>query len=145
MKHETWLAAAKAISEDSKCVSMKVGCILVKCDRVIATGINGTPSGYTNCCDKFEGWSSDHREWSLKYEIHAELNALIHCTTSTKGSIAYITHSPCFNCLKHLAGAGVVEIHFIEKYRRMTELELVELIEFCTVMNIKLVHYPEDA
>jgi|TARA_R110000850_G_scaffold240302_1_gene364933 dCMP deaminase len=142
--HETWLGVAKQISNDSKCVSMKVGCVLVHDGHVISTGVNGTPSGYTNCCDKFKERCPEHHEWSLKHEIHAELNSIIHRKGSLKkGTIAYVTHSPCFNCLKHLAASFVSEIHFIELYYRMTNAELQEIVDFCIEMNIKLVHYPD--
>ena len=102
-----YLDVAEAIAKRSKCVSLQVGCVLVKDDQIISTGINGTPETYINCKTKFEGCSSEHikqhhHEWSSKYEIHAEMNAIVRAGQSVKGAVAYCTHSPCFNCTKHL-------------------------------------------
>lgn len=140
MKHTTWIKIAHAIAEDSKCVSMKVGTVLVKNGHQLSTGINGTPKGYTNCCDKFESRCDEHHTWSLKYEIHSELSALIYSQVDVGGSTAYVTHSPCFNCLKHLIAAGIVSIYFVEKYHRMSEEEFREIVDFCDEMGVELTH-----
>jgi dCMP deaminase len=140
MKHQTWLNIAHAIAEDSKCVSLKVGTVLVRDGHQVSSGINGTPKGYINCNEKFEGRCSEHHEWSLKYEIHSELSALIYSQVDVRGSTAYVTHSPCFNCTKHLIAAGIVGIYFVEKYHRMTEEEFQEIIDFCDTMGVELIH-----
>ncbi len=139
MKHSTWLAMAKNVALESKCVSLHVGTVLVKDGHIISSGINGTPKGYINCCDKFTGRCEEHREWSQKYEVHSELSALIYCPVETKGSIAYVSHSPCFNCCKHLAAAGIKSIYFETKYHRFTKEEFQEIVDFCKLMNIGLV------
>lgn len=137
MKDNTWMDVATAISKDSKCVSMVVGCVLVKDGHIISTGVNGTPKEYTNCCDKFSSRCPEHSEWSAKYEIHAEMNSIIHCPVSTYGSTAFVTHSPCFNCCKHLAAAGVKAIYYKERYYRMSDDEFFEVVDFCKDMKIK--------
>jgi len=53
MKNELFVKIILALKDCSKCVSRKVGAILVKDGRVISTGYNGTLSGAPNCCDKF--------------------------------------------------------------------------------------------
>lgn len=127
-KGNYYLDLAEAVAKRSHCVSMSVGCVLVKDDHIISTGINGTPSGYKNCSEHFPNGKDDtHHEWSQKFEIHSEMNALLRCETSTKGATAYITHSPCFNCMKHMVAAGVKKIVYRESYYRMTTKELLEL------------------
>ena len=138
MKDKTFLKIAAVIAEDSKCVSLKVGCVLVLDGHIISTGINGTPKGFTNCCDKFDERGEEHSAWSEKFEIHAEMSSLIYCPVDTKGSTAYITHAPCFNCCKHLVAAGVKEIHYTEKYYRMPEEGLREITEFCKSMEVHI-------
>jgi len=75
-----FLKAAYLLGQESKCVSRQVGCIIAKDDRIISTGINGTPPGFINCHDKFPYYDSSllreqHHCWSKIYEIHAEMRS----------------------------------------------------------------------
>ena len=48
-----------------------------------------------------------HHHWSLRHEIHAELNAVIwaaRCGTAIEGATAYVTHSPCDPVYQEPAG-----------------------------------------
>lgn len=125
-EHKIYLSITKSISELSKCEKVKVGCLIVKDGRIISTGINGTPTGHINCCDKFNKTErpdeliNNHSEWSIKHEIHAEMNAILFATRNgiqiPKNSILYCTHEPCDNCLKHIVALGINEIYFIHSY-----------------------------
>ena len=143
MKHSTFLKVAQAVASESKCVSLSVGAVLVKDGHIISTGYNGTPKGYMNC-NEHVGIAipkEDHTAWSQKFEIHAEMNAILHCPVSTQGAVIYVTDSPCFNCAKHLIAAGVKEIYFGQIYHRYhTTLknEWQEVIDFCDEMGVKL-------
>lgn len=140
-KEQYYLEIAQTVAKRSKCVSLNVGAILVKDDRIISTGINGTPRGYTNCCDRFHAGdrTSQHSEWSQKFEIHAEMNCIIQCPTDTRGSSMFCTHSPCHNCLKHMIAAGVESCIFIERYWRMTDDQWFELHNFALENNFELI------
>lgn len=99
-------------SERSPCSRLKVGCILVKENRIISQGYNGFISGHP------------HNSVIInKHEIatiHAEQNAIIDCAkrgVNCENSIAYITHFPCVNCLKFLVQAGIKEIYYINDYK----------------------------
>ena len=74
MSDTVYMEMAHSLAKLSKCVRLQVGCLLVKDGRVLSTGVNGTPSGYTNCN---EAEYEEHHAWSLRHEIHAELNAVI--------------------------------------------------------------------
>lgn len=142
MKDITFLNLAKEVATSSKCISLQVGCVLAFEGEVISTGYNGTNSGHINCCDGFKkGLFSrkEHSEWSKKWETHSELNALLRCKTSTKGATAYITQSPCFNCVKHLVTAGIKSIYFLEKYRRLSSEDFKEIVDYCQEMAIGLI------
>ena len=68
-----------SLSSESKCVSKKVGALIVKDMRIISTGYNGTLSGCKNCNDIFDETNfnrDEHHNWSIKNEIHAEQNAI---------------------------------------------------------------------
>lgn len=114
---------------------MQVGCVLVRDDQIISTGINGTPKNYRNCEQHFCGCSEEyikkhHHEWSNKYEIHAEMNAVLRAERSVKGAVAYCTHSPCFNCTKHLLAAGIKDIYYRTRYHRLTDEDLKDILSY---------------
>ncbi len=142
MKHSTWLKIASVVADESKCISHKVGCVIVKNDRVLSTGYNGTPAKQINCCDAnahlvgsegFQDWVSDeakveHHEWSNLHEIHAEMNALLYSSPiERQGATLYSTLQPCYTCSKLIAGSGITRVIFEKSYPR-TPPEAINLL-----------------
>ncbi len=111
---------AHELASASKCVSKQVGAVIVKDGRILSTGYNGTPSGYTNCCDYWDGeYTSEHHEWSKTYEIHAEMNAIIWAARegiSIKGATIYVTLEPCSDCSKNIIASGIKRIVYNKAY-----------------------------
>ncbi len=111
---------AKEISKASKCVSKQVGAVIVKDGRILSTGYNGTPPGFTNCSDYWEGaYTKEHHEWSKTYEIHAEMNAIIWAARkgiSIEGATIYVTLEPCSECSKNLIASGIKRIVYDKAY-----------------------------
>lgn len=131
----------EALSQESKCVSLKVGAILVKDGRIISTGINGTPTGFINCCSKFTERCDEHTTWSLVHEIHAEMNCILFAAKngiSTNNTIMYVTHEPCQQCLKNLAQSGVVKVYYKYKYYNETLAQKEEKGLFLSKLNLIL-------
>tara|TARA_R100001594_G_scaffold1048_1_gene4332 strand:+ start:2498 stop:2992 length:495 start_codon:yes stop_codon:yes gene_type:complete len=144
MRHETFMAVAHAVSQESKCVRLQVGSVLVKDGHIISSGYNGTAKGMPNCNEVvgIEIPIEDHHCWSQKHEIHSEMNCLLYCPVSTQGTTIYVTDSPCFNCTKHLIAAGVKEIYFdrmYDRYHRELKDEWQEVLDTCTEAGVKLV------
>jgi dCMP deaminase len=125
--HNIFLGITEIIAKGSHCVSKKVGALIVKNKRIISTGINGTPSGLKNCDDVFVGSTyslEEHHEWSLKNELHAEINALMITAKegiAVKDSDMYIIYSPCTNCCKSIIAAGIKNIFFRYVYEKDTD------------------------
>jgi dCMP deaminase len=144
-KHNKFLNIAEEIAKDSKCVQLHVGAVLVKDQRIISTGYNGTPSKFKNCSDMFLEYNElvdreNHHKFSEQYEIHAELNAIIYAAISgisIKDCDIYITHQPCMNCLKMLCGAGVKHIYYRYPYDKSKIDELT--LDMLNTLNIKLI------
>ena len=115
------MKTALLLSQESKCVSKKVGAIIVKEGRIISIGYNGTPAGYENCSDHF---NSDfdreaHHEWSNSHEIHAEMSCLLYAAKngiSIDNSVIYVTLQPCQHCLKNLIQSGITRIYYLFSY-----------------------------
>jgi len=120
LSDENFINIAQEISTASKCVSKQVGAVIVKDGRILSTGYNGTPAGYINCREHWDGeYTSEHHEWSKTYEIHAEMNAIIWAARkgiSVEGSTIYVTLEPCSECSKNIIASGVVRIVYLKAY-----------------------------
>lgn len=106
---EYGIAMAKTIASKSKDPSSKVGCYITDSDHCpVSMGYNGHIKGAS------EELLSYERPTKYFTIIHAEMNALVHARRSLKNCIAYVTHGPCENCLKHLVQAGVTKIIYAD-------------------------------
>lgn len=139
MKDKTFLKVADVISEESKCVSYSVACVIVRDDRIVSIGYNGTPAGYLNCNDVHVHRGDEHSAWSQRYEIHAEMNALLYAAKngiSVDGATMYCTLQPCWQCTKNLIQAGIERVVYSQKYERLEE-EDQKLQEFLSDNGVK--------
>ncbi len=120
---EYFLSIAKLVSKRSTCLRRKVGALLVKDKRILATGYNGAPSGIKHCeergClrEKLKVPSGERHE--LCYGLHAEQNAFLQAALhgiSVEGAKIYATTQPCIICAKMFINAGVKEIVIAGRY-----------------------------
>ncbi|MCL6471251.1 MAG: cytidine/deoxycytidylate deaminase family protein [Firmicutes bacterium] len=120
---EYFLSITRQVSERSTCLRRKVGALLVREKRILATGYNGAPSGIRHCYEvgclrEDQGIASGERH-ELCRGLHAEQNALIQAAVhgvAVKGASIYCTHQPCVLCAKMLINAGIKEILYAEGY-----------------------------
>ena len=123
---QSYIQIANIIAKRSKCVGAQVGAIIVKEDRILSTGYNGTPQGHRNCNDVWENKKHpDHYEWSKVYEIHAEQNAIIWAARkgiSIEGSDMYTTMRPCTQCTKLIIASGIKRIYYGRDYNKETHM-----------------------
>ena len=129
---EYFMAIVDDVSTRSTCCRRKVGAILVKDKRVIATGYNGGPTGLAHCLDigclREKLGIPSGQQHELCRGVHAEQNAIIQAArygVHTDGSILYCNTQPCAQCTKMLLNAGVKEIVFREGYPDGLALELL--------------------
>ena len=114
-KRPTWNEYFKEMvtltSSRSPCKRLKVGCLLVRDNRIISQGYNGYLPGVEH-----KQVIRDNHEIAT---IHAEQNSITDCAkrgVSCNNSIAYITHYPCINCIKILCASGIKEVRYINDY-----------------------------
>ena len=115
-KQQIYLNIAREISTLSRGKRAQVGCIIVKDDRILSCGYNGTPSGFDNNCEDENG--------NTKPEvIHAEANAILKARNRDDlvGADLYLTLSPCFHCSKLIKQAGIRHVYFTELYKDNAE------------------------
>ena len=103
-----YLAVAELVASWSKDPSTQIGVVLVKDNRIVATGYNGFPAMIAD-----DDRLHDRAE---KYPriVHGEMNAILQAGHEARGATLYL-HSPfggvpCSNCTKHAITAGIVRI-----------------------------------
>lgn len=112
-----FMELTSVVAKRSTCLRRKVGALLVKEGRVLATGYNGAPSGLKHCsetgCIREERNIPSGQRHELCRGLHAEQNAIIQAAlhgTSIDGATLYCTHQPCVVCAKMIINAGIDEI-----------------------------------
>lgn len=92
-KWDKWfLGMAEYVSTASKDPSTKVGAVIVRPDRTVASvGYNGFPRGIEDSPERL-----NHRETKYKYVVHGEMNAIANCKEDMKGFTLYTW--PFFTC-----------------------------------------------
>ncbi|KAN0133183.1 Cytidine deaminase-like protein [Lactarius tabidus] len=130
-----FMTLASLASMRSNCMKRRVGAILVRNKRILATGYvytlrvrlyslalypsyNGTPLGLTNCneggCTRCNG--SDERESCLC--LHAEENALLEAGRErVEGATLYCNTCPCLTCTVKIVQTGVKEVVYNLSYK----------------------------
>ncbi len=117
------LESAKAYSKLSYAKRLKVGAVLVKDDRIISVGYNGTPSGRDNECEIIDPtWKpyESPRTISKPEVCHAEMNVIAFAARNgmaTDGCSLIITHSPCYECSKLIVQSGIKKVYYETEYR----------------------------
>lgn len=121
---DAYLDMAERFAQLSYAKRLKVGAIVVKDDRVISIGYNGTPAGWDNCCEEDVLVPVDGKIETVNRTkdevIHAEANAitkLARSSESGEGASMFITHAPCINCAKLIYGAGINSVYYRTSYR----------------------------
>ena len=94
-KDEYYLNIAKDVSKRSTCLRRHYGSVIVKDDRIISTGYNGSPRGCLNCdevgCLRKELNIPHGENYEICRAIHSEANAIIHATYSDmQGATLYL-------------------------------------------------------
>lgn len=114
---EYFLELAGLIARRSTCLRRNVGAVLVKEERIIATGYNGAPRGLQHCLDagclrQEKGIPSGQR-YELCRGVHAEQNAIINAAfygVSTRDAVLYCTNQPCIICARMIINAGIIKV-----------------------------------
>ena len=92
------MKCAIASSELSVAVRKKVGAVIARDSRILASGYNGQPYHLDNCCE----YVNDNGELTTKETVvHAEMNAILFCAKygiRVDGADLYVTLSPCQKC-----------------------------------------------
>jgi dCMP deaminase len=129
---EYFMEIAAVVARRSTCLRQKVGALIVKDKRILATGYNGAPSGMKHCLEigclreQLKVPSGERQE--LCRAVHAEQNAVIQAAKfgiAVDGGTLYSTHCPCITCAKILINAGIRRVVYGREYADKRGLELL--------------------
>lgn len=143
----------RVVSERSTCLRRKVGAIIVRDKRIVATGYNGAPAGLPHCAEtgclreKMQIPSGERQE--LCRGLHAEQNAIIQAAVhgvSIEGGTLYATTQPCILCSKMLINSGIKRIVFAGPYPDELAMSLLNEagVELCPWFEEETDHEKKD-
>ena len=127
---DAFMDTAERFSQLSSAKRLQVGAVVVKDNRIISIGYNGTPAGWSNDCEEYVSLSDDTVINRTKDEvIHAEANAvskLARDGESGNGADLFCTHAPCIQCAKIIYGAGIKKVYYRHTYRDTLGVDFLE-------------------
>ena len=121
-----YMKIALTVATRANCTGAQVGAVLVRDNRIISTGFNGTPQGFVNCRDGgcvrcrdralrkagrltevvYSELDDVEKHLDLCICVHAEANAILSAARAgmrTDDSTLYANYKPCFSCVKEVA------------------------------------------
>ena len=120
---EYFMEMCDLVRSRSTCIRRGVGAVIVKDNRVIASGYNGAPKGVKHCaetgCLRQQLQVPSGQRHELCRAVHAEQNAIIQAANlglAIEGATIYCTTQPCAICAKMIINAGIVRVVCAEAY-----------------------------
>lgn len=159
-----YMDIAKRTSQLSRAKRLKVGCVIVKDDNILAFSWNGTPKGWENNCEKnIFANATDAAMWAnakdydsmfpcenrmgqrfrketLPEVLHAETNAIAKLAkghSSGDKATMFCTHAPCIECAKLIFQTGITTVYYDDVFRSKDGLKFLKK---CNVKVIKLIN-----
>lgn len=124
-RHRYYMEIAIAVRRRANCKGTRVGAVIVRDNRIISTGYNGTPEGVQNC-NEGGCYRCNHRDefvsgtgYDLCICVHAEQNAILTAARfgiGVEGSTMYTTSRPCFGCTKEMLQTRIVGVYYLHEW-----------------------------
>ncbi len=129
---EYFMTIAHQVATRSTCLRRKVGAVLVREKRLLATGYNGAPRNVSHCreagCLRQQMSVPSGERHELCRGLHAEMNSLLQAAehgVRIEGADIYCTNQPCSLCAKMLINVGVKTIYAAETYPDQLALDML--------------------
>ncbi|MDA7857910.1 dCMP deaminase family protein [bacterium] len=138
--NEYFMKITQVVAERSTCLRRKVGAVIVKEKRILATGYNGAVTGLAHCedagCLREELKVPAGQRQEICRGLHAEANALLFAAvegTNMEGAVIYCTHQPCILCAKMIIQSGIRRVIFGGEYPDKLALDMFKEanVELC--------------
>lgn len=134
---DAFMDTAERFAQLSSAKRLKVGSVVVKDNRIISIGYNGTPAGWDNDCEEVVEVHEDGGVITKTRDevIHAEANAIAKLARdgeSGSGAYLFCTHAPCMQCAKLIYGAGIFKVYYKNSYKDTNGLVFLEKCDVFT-------------
>lgn len=130
---EYFMKLANEVATRTTCMRRAVGAVVVKDNRILATGYNGVPSGLRHCsevgCLRQELGIPSGQRSEICRGLHAEQNAIIQAARfgpMIDGAKIYVNTQPCIICAKMIINAGIEEIIYQNPYPDELAMQMLE-------------------
>jgi dCMP deaminase len=133
-----FIKLAQVAATRSTCLATPVGAVIVRNNRILATGYNSPPSGDVHCTEQGHCYVVEMPQSNVNLAvgkcsesslpsraIHAEVNAIGQAARhgiAVEGAIIYVTLQPCLNCLKACMAAGISEVRYLHPNPKASNL-----------------------
>jgi len=121
--HTYFMNIARQVASRSTCDRKHVGAVIVRDRTILSTGYNGSIRGMPHCDEIGHLMENGH----CVATVHAEANAIIQAAKNgvrIDEADLYTTASPCWNCFKLVANAGLRTVYYGEFYRDQRSIEV---------------------
>jgi len=114
-----FMEMAHLVSKRSTCIRRQHGSVLVRDNRILTTGYNGSVAGARHCtnsgCVREELNIPSGERYELCVAIHSEQNAIISAArngVAIDGVELYCTGFPCVICARMIVNAGITTVYY---------------------------------
>ena len=151
---EYFMNIANMISKRATCPRKRLGAIIVKDKRIIATGYNGSPPGMKHCDDigcfivptvKIISGKNVTKDHCIR-TLHAEQNAIVQCAVhgaSPKGATMYSTINPCYLCAKMIVAVGIKKFVYTGEYHHDDGMD-VKALELLREAGMEVIKFDNE-
>ena len=135
---EYYVAMLQVVRKRATCLRAAHGAILVKNNRVLSMGYNGSVTGAPHCLAEGCLVIDNH----CRRTNHAEANAVLHAAKNgiaLDGATLYITGMPCVDCAKDIVSVGIkrVKISDLQEYSNFQPQEILFWNEIMKEVDIE--------
>lgn len=151
-KDEYYLGIAEAVSRRSTCLRIHYGSVMVKHDRIISTGYNGSPTGAPNCdeigeCYRVKNNIPHFTRYETCESVHSEMNAIINASRPDMidstlylvgkdvSSETFVEADCCPMCRRAIINAGIKQVVFRTKDGGMRKIDVSSWKNECGFSN----------
>lgn len=113
---EVFMGTATIWAKRSKDPNTQVGAVIVKSNRIVSTGYNGSVHGLDESKENWRRDATSERLTKYASVIHAEQNAIYNILglgIAIEDSTIYTTLFPCNECAKAIIQCGIREVVFM--------------------------------
>ncbi len=137
---ELFLLMAAIMSSRGSCDRLRTACVLVKNNKIVGAGYNGSVAGADTCDDVGHLMIEGH----CKRTQHGERNAIDNSVADINGATAYVVATPCIDCIKSMLQMGVKRIVFVGSYRNSTNSAYNDFVRgLCERKEVEVVNHPD--